>query len=184
MAKTKLVNVRTSFFKGFVAEEFKAGDGKPRYSCNFLVEKGSKNDKAIEAAINEAAETAYGAKAAANLKAWRNNTSKFCYRDGDDAGTAGCEGMMVLASHKSAKTGRPTIVDRDGKTPLAQEDGKPYSGSYVHAIVEVWAQTGENPGIRCTLVGIQFSKDGEAFSGGATVTEGDFEAIEDDDTDI
>jgi hypothetical protein len=54
MPQVKLSNVRLSYNDLFQAKEFKAGDGKPRYSATFLVEPGSEADKAIRAAIKPA----------------------------------------------------------------------------------------------------------------------------------
>lgn len=178
--KIKLKNVRTSFFDGYVAKEFKTGDGKPRYSCSFLIEKGSANDKAVRQAIKEAAAETFEKKAEGLLKSWESNSNKFCYSDGDTKDYEGSEGMMVLASHRPSNKGRPDIRDRDGKTPLTAADGKPYSGCYVNAVVELWGQKGDNPGMRCALIGMQFSGDGDAFSGGSVIEDGDFEDLGDD----
>ena len=60
--KLKLKNVRLSFPDLFEAKDFEAGDGKARYSASFLVEPGSDNDKAIEAALVEATNGKFGEK--------------------------------------------------------------------------------------------------------------------------
>jgi hypothetical protein len=67
----------------------------------------------------------------------------------------------------------------DGKAPLSASDGKPYSGCYVNALVELWAQAHAEHGkrINASLMGVQFSKDGERLSGGATAAADDFDAI-------
>lgn len=169
----KLKNVRLSFPTIWSAKEYKPGDGKPRFDATFLVVPGSENDKAIQAAIIAEAQAQYDKKAAANLTAWKNNNNKHAYTDGNLKEYDGYEGMMALSCH--AKT-RPLIVDRD-RSPLTEADGRPYAGCYVNATVSIYAQGGENPGIRASFSGIQFCGDGDAFGGGRPAAIDDFEDL-------
>jgi len=82
--------------------------------------------------------------------------------------------MKFVAAHRQAKDGAPKIYGIDGKTLLKETDGIIYGGCYVNAILDFYAQSGENPGMRCSLVGVQFLRDGPAFSG-SSVSAGDFE---------
>ena len=90
---------------------------------------------------------------------------------------------MVLTASRMKTKGRPKIVDRRGNA-LTEEDGKPYSGCYVNAIVDIWAQKGETPGVRCELMGMQFVKDGEAFGGGKNLGDDAFDDLGDDENDV
>lgn len=175
MARVVLKNVRLSFPVLWEPKEFKAGDGKPRYSATFLVEPGSANDKAIRAAVKTEADAKYGKKADVFLKSIENNSNKFCYLNGDLKEHDGYEGLFYLATHRQATSGAPAIVDRD-KTPLDQNSGKPYGGCYVNASIDIYAQAGENPGIRAGLVAIQFYADGDAFTG-SPATADDFDDL-------
>lgn len=168
--KVVLQNVILRFADVFKAEEFKAGDGRPRFTASFLVEPGSENDKNINEAIKAAAKEAWADKADKMLKTMSGQKTQYCYRDGDTLTYDGCEGMMFLAAARAAKQGAPKIVDR-AKQDITQESGKLYPGCTVNAIVDVWAQSGDNPGIRCTLSTVQFVKDGEAFSGSVPSTD-------------
>lgn len=165
-----LVNVTLRFADLFKAREFTPGDGRPRFSASFLIEKGSENEKKIRAAIEQAAKDAWGDKFQARLKAMDGQKTQFCYTDGDKADYDGASGKMVLASHRHASQGAPAIVDR-AKQPLALESGKPYPGCTVNAVVDIWAQSGENPGIRSGLNAVQFVKDGEPFTGSVPRTD-------------
>ena len=79
----------------------------------------------------------------------------------------------------ASNTKRPTLVDRD-RAPLIEDDGKPYAGCYVNAIVKPWAQDNQyGKRINFSLEGIQFVRDGEAFGGGGATTE-DFDVIADE----
>ena len=178
--KIKLQNVRLSFPGLFKAEAFKPGDD-PKYKATFLVEKGSEQYKAIEAAILETVRAAkWGGKDAEKIIAGiRGNANKFCWQDGDTKPYDGYEGMMAL----SAKNGvRPLVIDRD-RTPLAEEDGKPYAGCYVNASVEFFAYDNTGKGVSASLGGVQFVRDGDAFAGGKAASEDDFDALDGADAD-
>ncbi len=172
--KITIKNVRLAFPDLFVATAFEQGQ-EPKYGATFLVPKNSPQIKEIENAILEIAATKWGQKHKAVLDSIRTNPNKFCFNDGDLKseydGYAGC--MSLSAKNKA----RPLVVDRD-KTPLTQADGKPYAGCYVHASVEFWAQDNQwGKGIRCTLRGVQFYKDGDAFSGGAPASPDEFDDL-------
>ena len=172
--KLQLKDVRLSFPDLFTAVEFKTGDGKPRFNANFLIPKGSDNDKLIRKAIKEEADEALGKKADGLLAQWAPQSNKYAYADGDLKEYEGYAGNMVLSAHAKA---RPLVIDKD-KSILTPADGKPYSGCYVNAIVDIYIQSGENPGVRCGFSGIQFFRDGDAFAGGRPASLDEFEAID------
>lgn len=178
--KVILKNVRLAFPDLFEPVPFDQ-NGAPRYSANFLIEKGSDNHKIIMAAIQQVATETWKAKAKAIVDSLRGNSNKFCYTDGDAKAWNGAEGCMVLAGHRREADGRPQVVGPN-KAPLTAKDGKIYSGCYVNASVDIWAQDGQYQGIRCTLVGVQFAADGEAFSGAPRASSDDFDLIEGADT--
>lgn len=173
--KVKLKKVRLSFPNLWEPKEFKTGDGKPRFDATFLIEPGSENDKAIKAAILDAAKETYGAKWQATLKSLEGNSNKYAYLDGNLKDYDGYEGMMYLACHSKA---RPYICDRDPNVALAADSGRPYAGCYVNATVEIYAQKGENQGIRASFTGVQFAADGDAFSAGKPASPEDFDTVE------
>lgn len=170
--KVTLKNVRLSFPDIFEAKQFK-GQGKARYSATFLIEPGTANDVAVTSAINAAAKEAWGEKAKANLAKYAGDKMKMCYHDGDKTDYDGYKGMKYLSCHNQS---RPTVLDRD-KSPLTADDGKPYAGCYVNAIVDVYIQGGEYPGVRASFSGVQFVADGDAFGGGRAAAPDDFEDL-------
>lgn len=163
--KVVLQNVRLSFPDLFTARKFK-GEGKARFSASFLVEKGSENDQKIQEAIVAAAEEKWADKAQARLKTLAGQNGKYCYLDGETKDYDGYTGMMVLSAHRNEDQGKPKVVDRL-KQDLPPDAGKPYAGCYVNAVVDIWAQAGDYPGIRATLNVVQFYADGEPFAGSA-----------------
>lgn len=174
--KLKLNNVRLSFPDLFTAVQYN-GEGSFNYRAQFLVEPDSDTDKAIRAAIKQVAKDKWVAKADAVLKSIVGSPQKYCYIDGDTKDYDGYTGMMALSTTRGQGKGRPLVIDSD-KTPLAESDGKPYAGCYVNASVEFWAQDNNfGKAIRCTLLGVQFFKDGDAFGGGSAPSEDDFEDL-------
>jgi hypothetical protein len=175
--KTVIKNARLSFPKLFTATTFK-GTGTPRYEAAFLVEPDSDAHKAIEAAIEAVAKERWNAKAAAKLKQLRSSKQTCCYVPGEMTGREENEGLFVLTGNRKEKDGPVGKFDSD-KTPIHSDNGRLYGGCYVNASVDIWAQDGEYPGIRCTLIAVQFAKDGDAFGGTAAKSNGDeFEALE------
>lgn len=173
--KVKLANVRLSFPDLFEAVQFQ-GSGPFNYRAQLLVEPGSDNDKAIKAAIDAVAKAKWAAKAPAVLKA-ANATQKICYIDGNTKEYDGYADKMALSTTRDQGKGRPMIIDRD-KSPLTAADGKPYAGCYVNASIEFWAQDNQyGKTVRCTLLGVQFFKEGDAFGGGSAPSEEDFEDL-------
>jgi hypothetical protein len=56
--------------------------------------------------------------------------------------------------------------------------GKPYSGCYVNAVIELWAQDNKfGKRINASLMGVQFLRDGQRLSGGGVASADDFQAI-------
>lgn len=181
MSDIILRKVRLSFPDLFHAVEYQQGDGRPRWNATFLIEPGSTNDELIREAIQEAARDAWGEKAPRMLAQFEGNANKFCYLDGSLKEYDGYEGMWYLACHRNATlrsgspNARPAIIDRD-KSPLTEEDGRPYAGCFVNAKVSLYGQAGENAGLRASFSVVQFDSDGPAFSGSAPTID-EFDAL-------
>jgi hypothetical protein len=174
--KVILKNVRLAFPEIFEPVD-KFDSGNKRYSATPLVVPGSENDKAIRAAIQKEAQEKWGAKAPAMLKSLEGNSNKYCYQDGALKADKyqGFEGMWALSANRNEEQGVVVVVDVN-RAPLTKESGKPYAGCYVNMSVDIWAQIGQYPGIRCTLNGVQFVADGDAFAG-APATADDFDDL-------
>lgn len=157
----KLKNVRLSFPDLFEPRAFKPGM-EARYKATFLVAKGSDQAKAIDAAIAAVAKEKWPKTWEKVLASIKGNANKFCWQDGDTKTYDGYEGMMALSAGNKA---RPSVFDRD-KTALTKDDGKPYAGCYVNAVIDIFAYDNTGNGISASLGGVQFVRDGEAFSGG------------------
>lgn len=158
-------------------------DSEPRFSASLLLDKNDPQIQAIEKAIEEVAKAKWGDKAAATLKQLRAS-DRTALHDGDvKEQYDGFAGNMYISAANST---RPLVIDRD-TTPLAEEDGKPYAGCYVNASIELWAQDNKyGKRINASLAGVQFLKDGDAFTGGGAASVDEFEDLstEDDGSDL
>jgi hypothetical protein len=164
--KFKLKNVRLSFPSIFKRSEFNGEKGK--FEATFLINKEQQEDliKEIEAKI---------ALIQKDNKA-KVSPDKICLKDGDFVDYDGYEGHMSI---KAGANRRPTVIDRD-KTPLVEDDDKPYAGCYVNAVLELWYQDNSyGKRVNCNLLGIQFSKDGDSFGAGDTDVTDDFDDEDD-----
>lgn len=173
--KIKLQNVRLAFPQLFEAKQVN-GEGKPSFSASLLIDPKDPQLKAIENAALEVAKAKWGAKADAVVKQAKGQ-DKWVTHDGDlKSGMAGYEGMVYVNARNPV---RPLVIDRD-KTPLAEQDGKPYGGCYVNVSLELWAQDNQyGKRVNASLGGVQFVKDGDRFAGGSSADESDFDELAD-----
>jgi len=111
----------------------------------------------------------------------RFDSSQKCYRDGENRLNKdgevydGYAGMMYVTAKNKSK---PTIIDQRREL-LTEADNKPYSGCYVNAKIEVYANTNaETRGVFATLLGVQFVRDGDRFGGGGVADAEDFDEID------
>ncbi|MGE9547590.1 DUF2815 family protein [Snodgrassella alvi] len=178
--KCILKGVRLSFPNLFQASSVNGSE--PRFAANFLIEPDSENAKAVNTAVAQAAKDKWGAKAELELKKL-SASDRTCLHDGNLKDYDGYEGNLYLSASNSVK---PLVLDKDAKTHLDSSDGRPYAGCYVNAIVDIWVQDNNfGKRINASLRGVQFVKDGDAFSGGGAATEDEFAdlAVPDSDAD-
>lgn len=171
--KVFLKKSRLAFAALHEAKSFEGQEAK--FSATYILAPNHPAVAEINKAIDAVAKEKWGTKADATLKAIKA-AGKTCLRDGDTKDYDGFAGnLFVSASSKK----RPKIVDTDGVTPLVEADGKPYSGCYVNAYVEIWAMDNQyGKRICASLGGVQFHSDGEPFASGGGNDE--FEAVEED----
>ena len=172
--KVHLKDVRISFANIFEPKQVQ-GQGDAKFSAAFLFPRSHPAVAELTTAITQAATEKWAAKAADVLKALKA-ADKLCVHDGDaKADNEAYPGnLFVNASNKT----RPLVIGPN-REPLVAADGKPYSGCYVNAIVEVWPQDNQfGKRINASLLGVQFLRDGERLSGGGVAAAEDFQAIE------
>lgn len=150
-----LKNVRGSFLALFVPKMM-PGAKKAKYSGCFILDK--KQDaaqiKMVQEAIQAIAKESFRGKVPPDT----------CLRRGDDPKKVDLDGYGPGVMFVSASSDRKIpVVDRD-KTPLGEDDGRPYSGCYVNVVLRLWAQDNEfGKRINAQLRAVQFARDGEPF---------------------
>lgn len=164
-------NVRLSFPSLWKKAVFDGKEGK--FEATLLLDKADKKTRnKVRAMITQAL---VDAKLEGKV-----DKDRMFLRDGDKSEYAGFAGNWSL---KAANNVRPKIINRD-KSQLSEEDGVMYAGCYVNAVISVWVQNNAyGKRVNANLLGIQFVRDGEPFSGGRAASDDDFDDISDDDDD-
>lgn len=175
--KVSLRNSRLAFSDALWEAKQVNGEGKPAFSCCLLIPPDHPQVKEIHEAMIAVAKEKWGAKAEALLKEMATK-DRLALHDGNGKSQYdGFPGNLFISARSQA---RPTIKDRDGKTPLTAQDGKPYAGCFVNAILEFWAQDNKfGKRINAQVRGVQFLRDGDAFSAATAASDEEFEDMSD-----
>ena len=175
----KLRNVRISFAELFTAKTVN-GEGEPAYSASFILPPDHPQIAEIKQKIDAVGQAKWANKWP-EIKRVMEKADKTALHDGDLKSYAGYPGNLYISARNKS---RPAVFDRD-RTPLTAEDGRIYSGCFVNANLELWAQD-NNYGkrINASLNGVQFFRDGEAFTGGRASKADDFEDLSQTDDEL
>lgn len=169
MARFRLQDVRLAFPNLFVASAPKGG-GEKAFSASFLLPPNHPQLKALKDAMKAVATEKWGQKGAA-IYAALEAQNKLALHDGNTKSEyEGFEGMLFVSSRSKIK---PTVFDQQ-KNDVSQESGLIYSGCYVNASIELWAQANDfGKRINAQLRGVQFLRKGDAFAGGGSAADAD-----------
>lgn len=187
--KLHLNNVRVSFANDlYKASAMEAGQ-QEKFGANFILQPDSVVLR-VNADGSKTKTTLREAELAVATEAWKANAakvlatlegSKKSIRDGDlhvnKAGDVyeGYAGNWYVTAKSPT---RPLLVDQN-RVAVTEEDGTIYSGCYVNAIVELYANTQPTKkGVFAGLKGVQFVKDGDAFGGSAPAAANEFDVVE------
>lgn len=185
--KVRLPKVRLAFPALREARQVN-GEGRARFGANLIVEPRSKEHQLLDQAIQSCASEKYkGGDIAAILKELERK-DRICFRKEEKRAKTGevyngFEGMYYLVANNE---NRVNLFDAEGMELEPAEANKLYAGCYVSAIVDVWAQDSREYGrrINCTLKGLKFKAEGDAFGGGGPVGADEFEDSDDDGNDM
>lgn len=184
--KVRLKHVRLGFAQQLHTASAMEEGQTPKFGCDSILVEGSgverfdvEKSRWVPATMPQVLEAVANDAMKGKGAAWLDNLepSKKCYRDGSKRTNRlgdpyeGYEGMWYVTAKNTA---RPLLLDADGKTPLTQADGKPYSGCFAHVVVDVYALTDpKRKGVHASIKTVMFVKDGDAFGGGGAGTEAD-----------
>ena len=172
-----LKNVRLLYGAAlFTPQRGPNGEGEPKHSGTFGFPKDHPAVAEIKAGFQKIATEKWGAKAV-EVYTMLKAADKLCLHDGDaKADKEGFKGNLYLSASNKLK---PLVID-GLKQPLDANSGKPYSGCYVNAEIELWAQDNKfGKRINASLRGVQFVRDGQRLAGGGVSNADDYEAIPD-----
>lgn len=175
-------NVRLAMPSIFQPYKGKEGDkGAKKFNLKGLLPRNHPDLPRMEALMVKTAKAKWGAKADATLKALKVADKTFIH-DGDAKPEwEGFEGNLYFSASNKIK---PSTFNND-RSEVTEADGVLYSGCMVDVSIELWAQDNEfGKRINCTLRGVQFRNNNDAFAGGgvppADADEFDAIAVTDD----
>jgi hypothetical protein len=174
-----LKNVRLLYGAAlFTPQRGPEGTGEPKHSGTFAFPKDHPAVAAIKKGFEQVAKEKWGAKAV-EVYTMLKAGDRLCLRDGDaKADKEGYKGNLYISASNKL---RPLIIDGQ-KQPIDANSGLIYSGCFVNAEVEIWAQDNKfGKRMNATLRGVQKVRDGQRLAGGGVSSADDYEAIPDSD---
>ena len=150
-------------FADAIFEKKSVAGGEPQFGCTLIIAPTSPAIALVAAEEERLAHLAWKDKAQAMLQMIRAANGQALKPGALKMKFDGFQGNYFISTNSKV---RPTIVDRNG-APLTPSDGKPYSGCYVLAHISLWTQDNQyGQKINANLLGLQFLRDGDDFSGG------------------
>jgi hypothetical protein len=155
------------------------GDGEPAYGTRLIIDPKDADVAVIDKALEEVAVAKWKEDGKAVL-AMLKEEKKVCFEKAPYRSKKtgkvydGFEGMYHLGT-RNPKT-QPTVFDKYGEpvTDPNKIEQVVYSGCYINAKVELWAQDNSfGRRINCSLLGVMFADDGTSFGGGAAPASAD-----------
>jgi hypothetical protein len=167
--RIKLENVRLSYPVLFTPKAQEEGK-EPKFSASFILDK--KKDALLISKVEKLIE-----RVALDEFKKKVPLKKLCLRDGNeksDKDGYGDEIMFITSSSQK----RPAVVDAD-KSPLTEQDARPYAGCYVNALLRLFAYDHKvgGKGVSAALLAIQFVKDGPSFGAAPVDTDAEFDDV-------
>ena len=176
-----LSNVRLSFPKVIEATSSSfSPDAAKKFSADFILDPKSEDIARFMGEVGKMATEKWKEQASAVLQLCQAERKLRCYGKGDekiDKKTYqpydGYAGMAYISANSNED--RPPKIMRpvDGKeaaNAMERQDlaRKLYGGCYVNAVVRCWPQDNQfGRAVRCELIALQFSKDGDSFGEGS-----------------
>lgn len=179
MPKLLIKNVRMAFPSIYEPEAF--GDGDPAYGAKFIIPQSHPQLAEIRKAVVAAGAEKWSEKAPGILALLKDDKKvawvEGPYRNKNGDIYDGFEGMYHLSTRNGGKTPvKPSAFDQQNRA-VTQADGVVYSGCYVDASVEFYAQDNSyGRRINCSLRGVRKAGDGDSFGGGNAASADDFGA--------
>lgn len=176
--KIRLDNVRIAFPRLYKGEQYQ-GAGTYRCGAQLIITPDHSQFGKVKDLIELAGVTKFKDKWPAERKS-AYAKDNICLRDGDlKAKYEGFAGNWVLSANcpggeTEEACKKPKVYDAQ-RNLVEKDTGLIYSGCYVNALVEFYGDSRRGAQINCSLLGVQFHKDGDAFAGSSAKAD-DFES--------
>lgn len=174
-----LTMVRTSYLYVFKPYQNENNEGEPKYTGHFLMGPDHPDVPKVVAAMKAACVGTFGDKAMEMYESFKGKHT-LCLRDGtiNKPGEDHYKGKLFLSANNAK---RPLVVDGQKNILNSGDALAPYSGCWVNARINIWAQNNKwGKRVNASLLGVQFVKHDEAFSGGRVATVDEFGIVADD----
>lgn len=177
-----LKNVRLTFAQGLFEATNIPGqeNSKPKFNCGCLLGPDHPQLEEVKKKMMAVAVAKWKDKAGAQMKALEKQ-DKLALHDGDiKPNYDGYPGNFFL-SPSAQDNAQPTFFDQvRNELSVAQARKLIYSGCYVNLLITIWAQDNQyGQRVNCGLRGVQFYRDGDAFSAGRPADSNEFEDVSD-----
>jgi hypothetical protein len=185
-----LSNVRLSFPQLVEPRASTLNPTAPKkYSADFILQPNDPAFAQFYAEVQKLAAEKWGDKAAQVLAMIQSDRKLRCFGSGTEKVNkktftpySGYEGGVFISANRDQM---PQMIEANGKPVEAGNTmayqmlaRKLYGGCYVNAAINPWLQDNTaGRGVRCDLVAIQFSKDGEPFGEAAADASALFGAV-------
>lgn len=198
MLTNGLLGLRAGFAAFYKPEAF--GDGEPAFQGTLIIPPKAKVVKLIDetylalATADKKWGNGDAAKAQKMIDNCMKDRKKSAWQKSEytnDAGDPydGFEDAFYLRARNEIQ---PLLINQLKQEVGRGAPGAPYGGCFVNMQVDLWLQnhTEFGKGLRCKMLGVQFVREGDAFTGGAKANVDDFETLavetddEDDDSDL
>ncbi len=175
----KLKDVRLAFTQNlFVPGSYKNEPGKKKkFSSKFLIRKDHPQIGDIKQELMRLATLEWKDKTEQVIKELKAE-NKICLYDGDIKSYDGYAGHYYISASSETKPLylRANPGTKENPNLITEESGELYSGCFVVAHISFWTQNNSfGKRINANLLGVQFYRPGEAFSGGGTASVNEFE---------
>lgn len=169
--KLSLKNVRCAYPELFTPKENKFS-GREEYSIRIMIPASDTAQvEKMKKAMQEAFINKFGTeKGLRKFKAAMESKNTRCMQYDDE------HDWFYINMKRRVEDGAPVVMDRD-KRHLSASERRIYGGCYVNVVFEVWVYDNASTGAGTTLLGVQFVKDGEPFSGASQPSDDDFEDL-------
>jgi len=150
-------------FADAIFEKQSVNGGEPQYGCTLILPPHSPAIALVKNEEDRLAQLTWADKWQTMIEMIRANNGQALKPGALKAKFDGFAGNFFISCNAKVQ---PTTVDRRG-VQVSAKDGVIYSGCYVLAHISLWTQDNQwGQKINANLLGLQFLRDGDAFSGG------------------